>query len=1126
MVNFLKNRGVLHVTLALLASFVIALLSGLIAWAESRDGQKLATESVRSTAHVLSHQIESSLDELDTLLKIVTQRYQDRQHKSDQELDRLDELMRQDLPQYKIALRVAVTDAAGNQLFNSARPKGSKREFPNIADRSYFQRARDGEAGLIFEGPLEAKLDKTWSIFMARRISGANGDFQGVVLVAVPIRLLNIGFEHVDLGSKGIINLRTSDMRQVVRYPDLQGVDKGVGNRNVSNVIQDIMRDYPDQSEHVYRAIAPMDGIDRIYIYKKFDPSPFWMVVGRSVDDFDTGRKNWILFLAATSSMIIGFLVWGAKRLDHQYAFLNELVSQRTRALTGSEKRYRELSNANEIIIQSIPDGLIVTDLEGRIIRCNRGLLDMFGYAENELLGQNVDMLLPKQLQGLHAEHRPNFTARVISNNSKSQRSFAACHRDGTEFLVCLGLSMFEVGESQQIICTVHDVSLMNKALTDAQEARKLASRFENLVASSKDAIITKTLDGTVTSWNPAAEAIFGYSQAEMLGQSLIRLFPPGLEAEEDEVLAKVTAGRSIPTFESRRLCKDGHTVDVLISVSPLFDEAGAIVGASKIARDITEIKRDKNELLLRLEKLVQNIPGMVFQYQRWPDDRSAFPYASVGIRHIYGVEPEQVREDASPVYAVLHPEDLERVVQGIEESAVNLTQWYDVYRVVLPAGKALWVEGIATPEKMPDGSVLWSGYIRDITDRKIVEKELMQAKQAAEEANQAKSRFLATMSHEIRTPINGVMGYLQLMSREPINDKMHGYVNESLNATRLLLRVLNDVLDFSKIEAGKLDLQVAPFDLRAMLGEVHGLMQAQLDGRRLALRLDIDPELPRFALADDMRLRQVLLNLTSNAIKFTERGTVTLSVRSEALSDGRFRLRLKITDTGIGIGERQLQGLFQAFGQADGSITRRFGGSGLGLVISQRLLKLMGSEGLQVQSVEGKGSSFSFELVLGMPSAAQQQMLLEEVKPGGAGQIDPAQAPSGEQPLQGRCILLVEDNPTNIDVAVNMLESLGAEVSIAINGRDALDVLQEQGAHFDLVLMDMQMPEMDGLEATRRIKAHPDWARLPVVAMTANAMEQDRQACLEAGMIDYLSKPYELDQLLRVVRQHACLAP
>jgi len=409
---------------------------------------------------------------------------------------------------------------------------------------------------------------------------------------------------------------------------------------------------------------------------------------------------------------------------------------------------------------------------------------------------------------------------------------------------------------------------------------------------------------------------------------------------------------------------------------------------------------------------------------------------------------------------------------------------------------------------------VQMSSKVSELVSQWLASRQLLEYDSNAAET--AKSEFLANMSHEIRTPINGVMGYLQLMSRESLDEKSRGYVSESLNATRLLLRVLNDVLDFSKIEAGELDIHTAPSDLHTMLGEVHGLMQAQLAGKALDLRLDIDARLPRFALTDDMRLRQVLMNLTGNAIKFTERGVVTLCVRAQPLPEEQFSLEVQVRDTGIGIGEQQLSHLFQAFHQADGSSTRRFGGSGLGLVISQRLLKLMGSEGLRVQSVEGQGSVFSFELVLKVPRQEELPRLAET-----GAEAEKTSLSVGE-PLRGRSILLVEDNPTNIDVALNMLESLGAEVTIAINGRDALEVLQEQGPCFDLVLMDMQMPEMDGLEATRRIKAEPRWAGLPVVAMTANAMEQDRRACLEAGMADHLGKPFELADLMRIIERYA----
>ena len=557
-----------------------------------------------------------------------------------------------------------------------------------------------------------------------------------------------------------------------------------------------------------------------------------------------------------------------------------------------------------------------------------------------------------------------------------------------------------------------------------------------------------------------------------------------------------------------------------LSDVNQIIKEGGRDYGVLRLKFDVREIAYEfwyqiLEVLLLGTGALVGGMALIWWPLRSWLGklDRvllagqSATPERMPDVESLIGDMPLEFR----PLISALNQATghLHQELEVRERALDSLRDVISSLQEESPEGEA----GVAGQADL----VQMSSKVSQLVSRWLVSREAGEYDSHAAET--AKSEFLANMSHEIRTPINGVMGYLQLMSRESLDEKSRGYVSESLNATRLLLRVLNDVLDFSKIEAGELDIHTGLSDLHTMLGEVHGLMQAQLGGRALELRLDIDPQLPRFALTDDMRLRQVLLNLTSNAIKFTEHGAVMLCVRAQPLQDEQFRLEVQVQDTGIGIGAQQLSHLFQAFHQADGSRTRRFGGSGLGLVISQRLLKLMGSEGLRVQSVEGQGSVFSFELVLKVPRPEELPSSPVEV---GAAERAGGAAGSGGEPLLGRSILLVEDNPTNIDVALNMLESLGAEVTIAINGQDALDVLHELGPCFDLVLMDMQMPEMDGLEATRRIKADPDLARLPIVAMTANTMEQDRRACLEAGMVDHLGKPFELADLVRAIDRYA----
>ena len=630
-------------------------------------------------------------------------------------------------------------------------------------------------------------------------------------------------------------------------------------------------------------------------------------------------------------------------------------------------------------------------------------------------------------------------------------------------------------------------------------------ARVEDLYNNSPAGYLTLSPESDILQLNDTQLRWLGYSRAEVEGRlKLPDLLAPDSIALFHRHFDPLEAGGQVEGVELDFVRKDGSILHAQLAALAVYDLQGRLLHRRTTVHDIGELKRLQQALergKRDLEAVLDNIPIAI----TYIDTNLCIRFGNRTTCEWYGVTAGQLMGMHSR--QLLGAERFEAVESRMQQALMGQRQNFE---------RQVFSEAQQRPLH------LFLNYIPDEQDGRVlgfyvVAADVTQVKEASEAASRAKSQFLSTMSHEIRTPINGVMGYLQLMSREPLGAKMRGYVSESISATRLLLRVLNDVLDFSKIEAGKLGIHPEPFDLLAMLEDLYGLMQAQLGTKLLKLQLDIDPGLPRFGVADDMRLRQVMLNLTDNAIKFTERGSVTLRVRCKPLPDDRFLLQVEVADSGIGIAPQHLAGMFQAFQQADGSITRRFGGSGLGLAISQRLLKLMGSEGLQVQSVEGQGSTFGFELALHRPSLEQQQALA-------AAMTLPGSSP-GEQaiaPLQGKRLLLVEDNPTNIDVAASMLESLGAEVTIAINGRDALDVLQEQGPHFDLVFMDMQMPEMDGLEATRQIKAHPQWAQLPVVAMTANAMEQDRRACREAGMVDHLAKPLEMSALIQAVCQHA----
>jgi signal transduction histidine kinase/ActR/RegA family two-component response regulator len=414
--------------------------------------------------------------------------------------------------------------------------------------------------------------------------------------------------------------------------------------------------------------------------------------------------------------------------------------------------------------------------------------------------------------------------------------------------------------------------------------------------------------------------------------------------------------------------------------------------------------------------------------------------------------------------------------------------------------GSDFWAEVTATVGHYHERDVLYVS-VREIG-------EIIAAKQAAEAASIAKSQFLSVMSHELRTPLTAIMGMFQLIEMANAGDRVRQFAARGLNSSEHLLKLINDILDFSSIEAGRLAVASAPFQLRALLDEVVQLSQARR-GESVALKVSLDVDLQTLEfMGDALRLKQVLINLVGNALKFTAVGSVTLSVNRAGGSPKTPLLEFTVTDTGIGMTPDQQSRLFQPFTQVDMSDARSFGGTGLGLAISQRLVSLLGGEPITVASQRDHGSRFSFRLALPVAGEAAASV----ASPGRA-----LRAPVVER-LAGYRLLVVEDEDTTRFMLRLLLEAEGAVVEEAEDGAKGVTAALASAAPFDMVLMDMQMSDKDGLEATRELRAR-GYVR-PILALTANASSRDRDACLAAGMNDYISKPVKIDDLVEVLQR------
>ncbi|XPV75116.1 MAG: PAS domain S-box protein [Desulfovibrio sp.] len=911
------------------------------------------------------------------------------------------------------------------------------------------------------------------------------------------------------------------------------------------------------------------------------------------------------------------------QQLERAKKDLEEKVAERTAHLRG--------------IIDTAKNGIIVIDSDGFITEFSPAAQETFGYSKDEILGQNINRLMPEEMKAKHNSHINNYIMTRMPKVIGQQIEVPARRKDGTIFPMEIAVNQAIVNDDLIFVAVIRDIS-DRKAMEEelAGERERLQSLFETSPVG-----VGISVDGITKFSNPALSRM-GFVVGEPAHT------PYAIPKDRDYLVETLAKDGSVKNFETQLFSSDKKILDVMISFYN-FDFHGES-GILCWVVDITDRKMMETEIRRNQEKyqkLVEEIGDKFVIFSSTPEKKLLF--ASDGFSSVFGQDRNKLINKNWLDHIDWLPGERDKGAYKISEmldQGLAFQQFESAHfhpdgteRIILTSAHPVW----------SDNATLLSidGIIEDITERKAAERALAKAKETAEEAAQVKSDFLANMSHEIRTPMNAIIGLSHLVLQTNLNTKQRSYISKVNNSAENLLGILNEILDFSKIESGMLEVEQIDFRLEDILDNLVSILGLRSQESGLELMFDLPANLPTALIGDPMRIGQVLLNLGNNALKFTEKGEVIIRIAETERQEKNVTLHFSVCDTGIGMSDEQQKKLFSQFSQADSSITRKYGGTGLGLAISQKLTKLMGGE-IWVESAPGEGSTFHFTIQLQIQdeqhsflpedeinldeqrilvvddnasarhimsesltqfgfevdeadSALEAIRLIAEqtedrkydlvfmdwcipvmdgveisrliqetshlnhipkvVMVSAYGRIEMIEAArslenvvdylskpvmpsmlynavlvanghkaqtkhivdlrqenieSAANKLRGAHLLLVEDNVINQQVAVGLLESYDISTVVVENGQLALDALETQ--RFDGVLMDCQMPVMDGYTATKKIRAHDKYSDLPIIAMTALVMAEDHALSQAAGMNDHINKPIQVNEMLHTM--------